>query len=203
LDGAVAQSLARGVLWLVLVLAWALVVVFGAAIFFGGDLLTRVIGLVIAAISLAIALGIQRFMRRFRHAKPPAVKPEPLQPPADLDHGDFSFPGLGHFADRTAIHLDRNGFDAIRLGKPHRYSWGDVEEFLPVKVHVGPGVIYGNFDTAGFRLRGRGQSIWDKIGRWGTDADVLLPAVALDPNDVVEMMERYRQRYSAVVYTGT
>jgi hypothetical protein len=195
-------TIARIFLWVVLVLAWALVVIFGAAVFFGGDLFTRVVGLVIALIALGIALGIQRVMRRFRHAKPPPVMPEPLHPPADLDHGDFDFPGLGHFKDRTALHLDRNGFDAIRMGKPHRYAWSDVEQFLPVTIHIGgAAVVYGNFDTVGFRLHGRGHTLWDKIGRWGTDADILLPAVALAPKDLADLMERYRKRYSAVVYT--
>jgi hypothetical protein len=141
-------------------------------------------------------------MRRFRHAKPPPVKPPPLQPPPDLDHGGFDFPGVGHFKDRIAIHLDRDGFDAIRLGKPRRYAWSDVEEFLPVTISTGAGgVVYGHFTTAGFRLHGRGHSIWDKIGRWGTNADILLPAVAMDPDDLVTAMEGYRRRYSAVVYT--
>jgi hypothetical protein len=195
-------TLARVLLWIVVVIAWAPVVIFGAAVFFGGDLLTRVVGLVIALVSLGIALGLQRVLRRFRHAKPPAVKPEPVHAPADLDHGDVSFPGLGHFEDRTALHLDRDGFDAIRLGKPRRYAWSDVEEFVPVSLQIGgpAGVLYGHFDTAGFRLRGRGHTIWDRIGRWGTDADVLLPAIAVPPSELVEAMERYRQRYSAVVY---
>lgn len=200
-------TIARIFLWLVLILAWALVIIFGAAVFFGGDLLTRVVGLVIALIALAIALGIQRLMRRFRHAKPPRDQaespepPEPLHPPADLDHGDFDFPGLGHFKDRTALHLDRNGFDAIRLGKPHRYAWSDVEEFLPVSMQVGAsGVLYGRFKTVGFRLRGRGDSLWVRISRWGTDADILLPAVAMAPADLLPLMEGYRRRYSAVGY---
>jgi hypothetical protein len=195
---------ARVFLWLVLVIAWALVVVFGAAVVFGGDLLTRIVGLVIALIALAIALGTGRLMRRFRHAKPPAVKPEPLRPPPDLDHGGFDFPGLGHFKDRTALHLDRNGFDAIRLGKPRRYSWADVESFRVVDISTGgASVVYGRIRTAAFALRGRGDSFWGRVARWGTGADVLLPAVAMDPDELVEAMERYRQRYSPVVYTDS
>ena len=198
-----AGRVGRLFLWVVVGLAWALVVIFGAAVFFGGDLLTRVVGLVIALVALAIALGLQRFLGRFRHAKPPAEKPEPLHPPADLDQGDFDFPGLGHFKDRTALHLDRDGFDAIRLGKPHRYAWNDVEAFLPVSLYFGGpnAVAYGRFNAAGFRLRGRGHSLGDRIGRWGTDADVILPSVALPPEDLIKALEGYRQRYSAVVYT--
>ena len=197
-----AGKLGRFFLWVVVGLAWALVVIFGAAVFFGGDLLTRVVGLVIALVALAIALGLQRFLRRFRHAKPPAEKPEPLQLPPDLDHGDFDFPGTGHFKDRTALHLDREGFDAIRMGKPRRYAWSDVEEFVPLSLYFGgpTGAVYGNLNAAGFRLRGRGHSLADRIGRWGTHADVVLPSVAMAPADLIEALERYRQKYSAVVY---
>jgi hypothetical protein len=56
-------TIARIFLWVVLVLAWALVVIFGAAVFFGGDLFTRVVGLVIALIALGLvweAVGERR-----------------------------------------------------------------------------------------------------------------------------------------------
>jgi hypothetical protein len=199
----VAGKLGRGFLWAVVVLAWALVVIFGAAVFFGGDLLTRVVGLVIALFALAIALGLQRFLRRFRHAKPPAEPPEPVHLPDDLDAGGFDFPGVGHFKDRTALHLDRDGFDAIRMGKPRRYAWSDVEAFVPTSLYFGgpSGGVYGHLNAAAFRLRGRGHSLGDRIARWGTNADVILPSVAMAPDDLVKAMERYRQRYSAVVYT--
>ena len=195
-------TLARILLWVLLVLAWALVVIFGAAVFFGGDLLTRVVGLVIALVSLAAALGLQRTMRRFRHARPPSdtPPPEPLRPPADLDEGDFTFPGLGHFKDRTALHLDHEGFDALHLGKKtRRYSWGDVEDFRVVSLSIGGG-IYGRIPTVGVRLRGRGHSLGDRIGRWGTGADVLLPTVAMAPDDLAKLLEGYRRRYSPVFY---
>lgn len=199
------RGLARVLLWCVVVIAWALVIVFGAAVAFGPDLLTRLVGLVIAVLSLAAALGTQRILRRFRPPRPHLAAPvaEPPRPPADLDHGDFSFPGVGLFKDRTALHLDRAGFDALHLGRPRRYSWADVEEFKIVTLSIGGSALYGKVDTLAMKLHSRGRSLGDRIGRWLGGADEVLPAVDMNPHELMEVMERYRQRYSPVVYTGS
>ena len=55
--------------------------------------------------------------------------------------------------------------------------------------------------TVGFALRGRGHRLRDRIARLGSGVDVLLPAVAMDPAELAEVLERYRRRYSPTFYT--
>jgi hypothetical protein len=196
-----ARTLARIFLWLIVVFAWLLVVVFGAAVAFGGDLFTRVVGLVIALISLGIALAAHGALRRFGLMRPPRAKPavevEAIHPPEDLS-GGFSLHGVGWpWKNKIMLRLDTTGFEARGYRKMKRFAWDDVEAFLPVDFKTAPNPsVSPNIHTVGFRLRGHGKRLDERIGRWFGNADRILPLLPMPPAETIEMMERYRQRYS-------
>ena len=197
------KALARVLLWALVVIAWALVVIFGAAVFFGGDLLTRVVGLVVALISVGIALLARRGLRIIQPPPgPPPPPPELIHLPENLDGGPVVLPGVGVWKHHRALTIDRDGFDAMRLlGKVKHFSWNEVESFGEVEIRIATAntIAYpARIQTTGFKRVGA-PTLGQRIGRWYADSDEILPMVPVDRAELVAAMERYRRMYSAVI----
>ena len=195
------KTLARIGLWVLLILAWALVVIFGAAVFFGGDLFTRILGFVIAVIAIGIASLVGRGLRVLRPPPgPPPPAPELIHLPENLDAGPVILPGAGVWKNHRALTIDRNGFESMRLfGKVKHFSWDEVESFKEVEITVATTnmVVYpARVKTTGFKHVGP-PTLSRRIGRWFVDADEILPVMPVDRAELVTAMERYRQLYSS------
>ena len=99
------------------------------------------------------------------------------------------------------LRLDSEGFSAHTPRKEKRLAWGDVTGFKPANVKMA--TIDSGFGGSplyqiGFFLRNPPRK--GRVGRWFVRrvyrVDDTLPGVYPDAEEIVELMERWRQRYS-------
>jgi len=103
--------------------------------------------------------------------------------------------------ERAYLRLDAEGFTAQPVhGREKHRAWNDVTGFKPVKLRMtspsharGPTMLQIGFFVRDPPRKGR-------VGRWIVGkvygVDDSLPGVYPDAEEIVELMERWRQRYS-------
>ena len=185
------RSILRFVLWLLFLAACGWALLFGALIVFGADNDTRLGGLAFATGGGFVALAAWIALRRVPAAPKARAERESAQLPDDAE-GEFSLRGTGRFGKkRVALRVGPDGFDLTIRGRTLHQAWDDVERFRVIET----GGRYGGVVTVAYTLRGE-RTRAQRFARWITRFDRTLPTLETPPEQLVEVMEQYRQRYS-------
>ncbi len=102
------------------------------------------------------------------------------------------------------LRLDAEGFSAFSRRGEKRRTWDEVTGFLPADVKSAtPGTIGVGLPVYQIGLFLRDPPKKGRIGRWFVrglyKVDDTLPGVYPDAEEVVELMERWRQRHTSSV----
>jgi hypothetical protein len=121
--------------------------------------------------------------------------------PADDISGETVIDGSGRFSGRATLTLSPSGFEMVHPRKTISRAWDEIAEFRTVKVNANPNSVSTGTLVVGYSLKdpaARKRSIGARIARWLMKADDNLPSCfERDAPELVELMERYRERYSA------
>jgi hypothetical protein len=204
------RHLIRAGLFLLLAFAVLIVIVFGAAIIFGGDSTTRLMGVVLTLVGLAIgylanfglsrlpAPGWEEKQRERREAR----EAEENRPPDDIS-GEIVIHGRGRLSRDAELRLTPQGFEATHPRRSVAHTWDEIASITPVVVGPVPVGVTGTANSVGFKLRDgpfHHPSRAERFSRWFLHADELIPGLyERSPHDVADLMERYRERYSTVL----
>jgi hypothetical protein len=103
--------------------------------------------------------------------------------------------------ERAYLRLDAEGFTAQPVhGRPKHRAWDDVSGFKPVAIRMtspdgirGPKMLQIGFFLRDPPKKGR---VGRKVVRWFMGVDDSLPGVYPNAEEIVELMERWRERHS-------
>jgi hypothetical protein len=199
------RHLIRAALFVLLALALLVAVIFGAAIIFGGDSTTRLVGVVLTLVALAIAYAT---LIGLSHLPPPGwderqrKKREAENRPPDDIGGEVVIHGRGRLSRDAVLRLTPDGFEATHPRRSVAHRWDEIADITPIGVGpVNPGVGRPA-NAVAFTLRDdplHHPSRTERFTRLVAGGDDLVPGLyERSAPDIAELMERYRERYSTV-----
>src|SRR4051794_36221524 len=189
-----ARGLVRIGLWLLLALALLVAVIFGAAILFGGDSTTRLVGVVLTVVALGIAyaaaFGLSRLHPKGWEEKQRRRREAEARPPDDIE-GEVVIAGRGKLSREARLQLTPQGFDATHPRRSVTHAWNEVEKTFPTRIG-GYHTLYAPPNAVAFKLRDgplHQPSRSERITRWLMNADEMLPGLyERSATDVAELM---------------
>jgi hypothetical protein len=199
------RHLIRAALFVVLAFAVLVVVVFGPAIIFGGDSMTRLIGVVLTLVGLAIAYAAVGGLSRLpppgweeKHRKKLAAE---NRPPDDIS-GEIVLHGSGRLSRDAVLRLTPQGFEAKHRRRTVAHTWDEIARIFAAALGpTTPGCTPVRNSIA-FKLRDgplHHPSRTERFTRWFMGGDDIVPGLyERSAIDIADLMERYRQRYSTV-----
>ena len=189
----------RILLRVLMAFAWLLIIVFGAAILFGGDTTTRLTGAALTAIGVGLALAARAGLRRTAPAPPPAPPP---RPPDDIEKETLIL-GRGRLSRGATLRLNATGLELHHRKKTITFAWNDVSEFKVVYLGSGQPGVRGT-PLVGYSLREtplRPRKRSEKFTHFMMGTDQTLPGIwERPPSELCPLLERYRQRYSTTAF---
>jgi hypothetical protein len=116
-------------------------------------------------------------------------------------NGETVIAGAGRYSGRASLTLSPQGFEMVHPRRTIRHAWAEIAEFRTVKLNANPNSVSTGTLVVGFSFKdpaARKRHIGARIARWLMKADETIPAcLERRAPELVELMERYRERYSA------
>src|SRR3954471_18586630 len=199
------RHLVRAALFMVLAFAVLVVLVFAPAIIFGGDSMTRVIGVVLTLVGLAIGYaavgGLSGLPPPGWEEKHRAKLAAENRPPDDIS-GEIAIHGRGRLSRDAVLRLTPDGFQATHRRRTVAHRWDEVARIFAAALGPTPAGCTPVRNSIAFKLRDgplHHPSRTERFTRWFMGGDDIVTALyERSAIDIADLMERYRKRYSTV-----